>query len=86
MYRAAPRSREIEVAEQMRDRTVPEDAGRYLRAHGILCELREKYRKRKITAQQYRTIRGQAIAGDVDGAVKGLGKLLEENCDGGKAI
>lgn len=29
-----------------------------------------------LTQQQYRTLKGQALAGDVDGAVKGLNKVL----------
>lgn len=29
-----------------------------------------------LTKQQYRTIKGQALAGDIDGAEKGLNSLL----------
>ena len=29
-----------------------------------------------LTTQQYRTIKGQALAGDIDGAQKGLNSLL----------
>lgn len=29
-----------------------------------------------LTVQQYRTLRGQALAGDADGAMRGLRKLL----------
>ncbi len=29
-----------------------------------------------LTAQQYRTLRGQVLAGDAEGAVKGLRKIL----------
>lgn len=32
--------------------------------------------KQKLTKQQYKTIRGQALAGDVQGASKGLRKLI----------
>lgn len=32
--------------------------------------------RKHITKQQYRTIKGQLIAGDVDGARKGLKRLL----------
>lgn len=35
------------------------------------------YRSR-LTPQQYRTIRGQILAGNIDGAMKGLQKLLEK--------
>lgn len=30
----------------------------------------------RLTAQQYRTLRGQVLAGDADGAMRGLRKLL----------
>lgn len=34
--------------------------------------------KRLLTKQQYRTIKGQIIAGDILGAEKGLKKLIEK--------
>ena len=34
-----------------------------------------------LTKQQYRTIRGQIIAGDVEGAKKGLKKLLKNGSE-----
>ena len=71
------RNRSVEGAPAaMNGRTVREDAGRYLRANVILPELREKYLKRRITWQQYKTLRGQALAGDIDGAVKGLARIM----------
>lgn len=73
MHRTEPVSREIRTAEAVR-----EDAGRYLRARLILNDLREKHLAGKITWQQYSTMRGQALAGDVDGAVKGLAKVLRD--------
>lgn len=79
MYRTEPRTKEMAEAEQLRDLTVPEDAGRYLRAHRFLTELRGKYLKGLISGQQYRTLRGQAIAGDIDGATKGLARVLRQN-------
>lgn len=33
--------------------------------------------KDRLTAQQYRTLRGQVLAGDGDGAMKGLRRLLK---------
>lgn len=33
----------------------------------------------KLTPQQYRTIRGQVLAGDAEGALKGLKKLLRNS-------
>lgn len=49
------------------------------------AELREfiimlKSNKDNLTIQQYRTIKGQAFAGDINGARKGLTKLLERRC------
>lgn len=32
--------------------------------------------RQQLTYQQYRTLRGQVLAGDPDGAMKGLRKLL----------
>lgn len=32
--------------------------------------------REKLTKQQYKTIRGQIIAGDIDGAMRGLQKIL----------
>ena len=32
--------------------------------------------KNRLTPQQYRTLRGQVLAGDGDGAMKGLRRLL----------
>lgn len=36
-----------------------------------------KTNRHRLTFQQYRTIRGQALAGDLEGARKGLYKLLQ---------
>lgn len=33
----------------------------------------------RLTKQQYRTLKGQILAGDSDGAMKGLRKLLMQN-------
>lgn len=53
---------------------VEEDAMRYLRAHSFLEQLR-KYEK-QLDRQQFKTLRGQALSGDVHGAEKGLRTLL----------
>ena len=37
-----------------------------------------KYNKKHLTKQQYRTIKGQILVGDVEGARKGLNKLLRK--------
>lgn len=39
-----------------------------------------KCNKQNLTRQQFRTIQGQAFAGDITGAKKGLNKLLERRC------
>ena len=36
--------------------------------------------KKNLTRQQFRTVKGQAFAGDIVGARKGLVKLLERRC------
>lgn len=38
--------------------------------------IRLKGARPHLTAQQYRTLRGQVLAGDPDGAMRGLRKLL----------
>lgn len=44
--------------------------------------------KKNLTSQQYKTLKGQALAGDIEGAEKGLEKLRqrtqkEEDADDG---
>lgn len=39
-----------------------------------------KYNKKNLTRQQYRTIRVQALKGDVMDARKGLQKVLKRRC------
>ena len=46
----------------------------YVNAKCFLKILRQNYRK--LTPQQFKTLRGQAVNGDVDGATKGLEKIL----------
>lgn len=36
-----------------------------------------KANEERLTRHQYKTFRGQAIAGDIDGARKGMKKMLE---------
>lgn len=52
------------------------DADKYLRAQDVLRDLKAAYRGKIIDFQAFKTIRGQAIGGDVDGARKGLKRLL----------
>jgi hypothetical protein len=39
-----------------------------------------KYYKQNLTRLQCRTVKGQAFAGDIEGAKKGLHKILERRC------
>lgn len=61
---------------------VRSDASRYLRARLILNDLKEKYTQGKINWHQYSTMRGRALAGDIDGAVKGLANVLRKRWEG----
>lgn len=38
-----------------------------------------KANNRNLTQQQFKTLRGQILAGDPDGAMKGLHRLITEN-------
>ena len=40
--------------------------------------MRLKGARPRLTAQQYRTLRGQVLAGDAEGAMRGLRKLLTQ--------
>lgn len=49
-----------------------------------------KKKKGRLSRQQYRTVKGQILSGDVDGALRGLQKLelrrkQQEGSDGGAA-
>lgn len=56
--------------------TLQRDAMAWAQAKPFLDELRRYHNV--LTIQQLRTIRGQALSGDVRGARKGLVRLLEE--------
>lgn len=43
---------------------------------GTLAQLRAAHKRRQLTRQQFRTLYGQVISGDAEGAKKGLRKLL----------
>lgn len=47
---------------------------RYVAAAYFLRELR--YHRDHLTRQQLRTLRGQALSGDIAGAMRGLGEIL----------
>lgn len=38
-----------------------------------------KKKKPELTVQQYSTIKGQILAGDVDGAIRGIDRVVERN-------
>lgn len=38
-----------------------------------------KMKKPELTVQQYRTIKGQILAGDEDGAIRGIDRVVEQN-------
>lgn len=40
-----------------------------------------KATKDRLSPQQYRTLRGQVLAGDPDGAMKGLRRILQHGAD-----
>jgi len=58
------------------------EAARYLAAHKFLETL--KRHDGEITRQEYKTLRGQALNGDIEGATKGLDTILYGRC--GRAI
>ena len=43
---------------------------------GALDQLKAAHKRRQLTRHQFRTLRGQVFAGDAEGAMKGLRKLL----------
>ena len=44
----------------------------------MLIKISTLYRQKRLTKQQYRTLRGQINAGDLLGAEKGLNRLLQK--------
>lgn len=64
------------IHPKVRPLNIRKEASEYLHNHPILTDLRNAYRHGKITKQQLLTLRGQVKAGDVTGAMNGLGKLL----------
>lgn len=54
---------------------VEQDAMRYLKAREFLEKLRKH--QNELDAQTYRTLKGQALSGDVQGAEKGLRRILK---------
>lgn len=48
-----------------------------MREINVGAMVRLKGARHRLTTQQYRTLRGQVLAGDADGAMRGLHKLLQ---------
>lgn len=44
-----------------------------------MIQLKACYQERRLTRQQYRTLRGQALAGEGEAALKGLRTILERS-------
>lgn len=45
----------------------------------VLIQIKACYQERRLTKQQYRTLRGQALSGDGEAALKGLRTILERS-------
>lgn len=45
----------------------------------VLIQLKACYQERRLTRQQYKTLRGQALSGDGEAALKGLRTILERS-------
>lgn len=48
-----------------------------------IIQLKGCYQHKKLTTQQYKTLRGQVLAGNPDAAMRGLRKLLTKQQEGG---
>ena len=45
----------------------------------VLIQLKACYQERRLTRQQYRTLRGQVLSGEGEAALKGLRTILERS-------
>ena len=73
---------EMQTAEMLNE------AVAYRIADATLKRIKWAYRNKMITGQQARTLRGQALAGDCEGADRGLSRLIrgeQTNREGGRA-
>ena len=65
-----------EISKRMPDReNVSRESLRYLRAHDFIKHLYKC--KSHMTRQELLTLRGQALKGDIDGAMRGLGTIMD---------
>ena len=73
MYRGIDR-RNIDAKIDVRELNA--SARAYRANHRFLSSLRTAYTRGEITRHELLTLRGQALAGDIDGATKGFAKIL----------
>ena len=57
-------------------RALKRESNAYLANRHVFDMLARALKRGEITHQEYTTLRGQVKAGDADGAVKGLGRIL----------
>lgn len=76
----------MEAARRNSAKVIAAESANYRKAHMVLTDLRHRWRRREITGQEYSTLRGQAISGNIDGAVKGLYRILERNATKGAIL
>ena len=63
--------------------TPPIDRRAYAAAAPFLARM--KLFRRELTAQQWKTLRGQALSGDLEGAEKGLAVIVRRYLDTGRS-
>ena len=64
---------------EVRRREINAEAERWTRAAPVLSKIRLYHNAGAITTQEARTLRGQALAGDDEAALKGLARLVTRN-------
>lgn len=57
-------------------KAIRDEASTYLRNRMLLTEIKHAYINGYIDRQEMLTLRGQALNGDRDGAIKGLARLM----------
>ena len=62
----------------VRRQEINADAERWARAQPVLNKIRYYHNAGMISTQEARTLRGQALAGDDEAALKGLARLVTE--------
>ena len=77
------RETRLESARRNNPNVIAYESAMYRKAHTFLTELRSKWRRNEITGQQYSTLRGQALSGNLEGAIKGLYRVINDNAERG---